>query len=123
MAVMKIWAGSPLTALPSPVSLKPSHEIIWSEDTGRAQSGENKAKMIGSVVDTKITYEIKWGIISASDLQTIKSYLHSGFFYFGVGETAPSSPKKFYRSNIVYEVLQVGSSVYYKDVQVSVIEQ
>lgn len=123
MAIMRIWAGEPLTELPSPVSLKPSSEIIWSEDTGRAQSGTNKAKMIGSVVDTKEAYEIQWGILTTTQFNAIKTLLPAGFFYFGIGSTAPSSPKKFYRSNIQYEVIQVGSAYYYKDVNVSVIEQ
>lgn len=125
MSIMRIWAGdsTPLTELPSPVSLKPSYETIWSEDTGRAQSGTNKAKMIGSVVASKRTYAIKWGILSYSEFEQVKSLLHSGFFYFGIGTSSPSDPEKFYRSEISVDVIQAGDTIYYKDASVSVIEQ
>jgi hypothetical protein len=125
MSIMRIWAGdsTPLTELPSPVSLKPSYETIWSEDTGRAQSGTNKAKMIGSVVASKRTYAIKWGILSYSEFEQVKNLLHSGFFYFGIGATRPSDPEKFYRSEIAVDVIQAGDTIYYKDASVSVIEQ
>lgn len=125
MAILRIWAGddTPLTELPSPVSVKRSDEIIWSEKTGRAQSGENKAKMIGSVVDTKHAYEIKWGILTSDEMSSIRSLLHSGFFLFDVGATASTSPHKYYRSEISGELFQAGSRYYYKDATVSVIEQ
>lgn len=125
MSIMRIWAGdsTPLTELPSPVSLKPSFETIWSEDTGRAQSGENKAKMIGSVVANKRTYAIKWGIISSAELSSIRNLLHSGFFYFDIGASPSSEPSKYYRSEITGDIIQVGSTFYYKDVSVSVIQQ
>lgn len=128
MAVLNLYAGDslPLTQLPSPVSLKPSLEIIWDQDTGRAQSGANKAKMIGSAVDEKRTYEIKYGILKSSELQTIRNTLHKGFFYFCTGDTAPSSlsdVSKYYRGSITYEIVQVGGTRYYKDLTVSVIEQ
>ena len=124
-----IYAGSSvadMAILPSPVELVTSREIIWSEDTGRAQSGENKAKMIGSVVDTKETYAIKWGVITQSEMSSIRSKLTAGFFYFGVGTTldnAKSVAKKYYRSEITGDYLPIGNTLYFKDVGVSVIEQ
>ena len=126
---LDIYAGnsaSSMTKLPSPVSVTPSNEIIWSENTGRAQSGSNKAKMIGDVVDEKETYVIHWGILTETEMALIKQKLKAGFFYFGMGTSssaAQSSAKKFYRSNITSEILNVGSAVYYKDAEVSVIEQ
>ena len=124
-----LYAGasaSAVTLLPSPTEVKPSHEIIWSEDTGRAQSGANKAKMIGSVVDEKMSYSCQWGIISETEFNTIKSKLTPGFFYFAVATTqasAQTKAEKFYRSEIAYEFLQVGSTIYYKNVSVTVIQQ
>lgn len=118
-------AGS-LTLLPSPTEVKPSHEIIWSEDTGRAQAGVNRAKMIGSVVDEKMSYSVQWGIISGTEFNLIKSKLAPGFFYFAVATSASSAQanaKSFYRSEISYDFLQVGSTVYYKNVAVQVIQQ
>ena len=101
-------------------------EIIWSEDTGRAQSGTNKAKMIGSVVDEKETYTIKWRVITDSEMNTIKSKLTTGFFYFGVGTSltqAQNSAIKVYRSEITGDYLPVGNTIYWKNAQVSLIEQ
>ena len=124
-----IYAGSTASGvalLPSPVEVKPSKEIIWSEDTGRAQSGANKAKMIGTVVDEKTTYSIKWGVLTSTELSSITSKLKAGFFYFAMASTlasAQSNAIKCYRSEINYDVLSVGSETYYKDVAVSVIEQ
>ena len=83
-----IYAGATVNAmavLPSPVSVKEAYELIWSENTGRAQSGANQAKMIGDVIAQKKTYSIQWGVISAADLSTITSKLTGGFFKFGMG--------------------------------------
>lgn len=129
---LDIYAGASLATLaklPSPVSVTPSHEIIWSEDTGRAQSGTDKAKMIGNVVDEKKTYDIKWGVITQAELNTILDKLKPGFFYFCIGTSAPTGGNnyngatKFYRSEIPYDLLPIGNTLYYKDVTVSVIEQ
>ena len=122
-----IYAGSSsgsLTKLPSPISLKTTSELIWSENTGRAQSGENQAKMIGDTIAKKRTYAIEWGVISQAQLSTILENLTSGFFYFGIGteSSPPSSPTKFYRSELTYETIEA-ETTYYKNVTVSVIEQ
>lgn len=124
-----IYAGATvatMAVLPSPEELKPTFELIWSENTGRAQSGSNQAKMIGDVVGEKKTYAIKWGIITDTEMNTIKSKLTKGFFYFGVGTTlsnAKSVATTFYRSEIAGEYLPIGNTIYWKDVTVSVIEQ
>lgn len=130
MAVISLYAGSSasLTSanlLPSPVSMTVAREQIWSEDTGRAQSGSSKAKMIGESITGKKTYAIKWGILNTSEINKILDLLTRGFFYFGIGtpDTPPSDPEKYYRSEITYDLLQVGSERYYKDAEVSVIEQ
>lgn len=129
MAIMKIYAGpstSSLVELPSPVELKQSNEQIWSENTGRAQSGTNKAKMIGDSIAQKKTYQIKWGILTSTQLNTIQSYLTRGFFYFAAAtssSSAQSNAVKYYRSEISYDIVQGGPNVYYKDAAVSVIEQ
>ena len=129
---LDLYAGASLaglTKLPSPVQVTPSHEIIWSEDTGRAQSGTDKAKMIGSVVDTKKTYAIKWGVLTQNEIDLILNKLTPGFFYFCIGTSAPvagnnyNGAAKFYRSEVPYDLLPIGDTIYYKDVTVSVIEQ
>lgn len=131
MSVLTLYAGSSssFTAsnkLPSPTSLKSSLEQIWSENTGRAQSGENKAKMVGDSITTKHTYTIEWAMLTdRADLTKITDLLPRGFFYFGIGTptTPPSDPNKYYRSEIQYEVIQVGEDRCYKNVNVTVIEQ
>lgn len=130
MSILALYAGSSSTftssnRLPSPSRLQVSAEQIWSEDTGRAQSGENKAKMIGSSLTSKHTYMIDWAMLEYSDFQKVENLLTRGFFYFGVGSTAdpPDSPTKYYRSEINYEVIQVGNTRYYKNISVQVIEQ
>lgn len=126
MAVLRIYAGSSsssLTELPSPTDIDTSYEQIWSENTGRAQSGSNQASMIGDSKAEKITYNIKWGVISPTQLGNIRSLLTRGFFYFAVGTSAPSSASQFYRSEITAKPFQAGSEVMYKDVAVSVIQK
>jgi hypothetical protein len=124
-----LYAGasaSSVTLLPSPTEVKPSHEIIWSEDTGRAQAGVNRAKMIGSVVDEKMSYSCQWGILSQTEFNTIKSKLAPGFFYFAVATTlasAKAQAQPYYRSEITCDLLPIGNTIYYKDVSVSVIQQ
>lgn len=132
MSVLALYAGSTSSMtvannqLPSPkMPLKVSIEQIWSEDTGRAQSGENKAKMIGESLTSKHTYTIEWQMLTLSNFQKITQLMPRGFFYFGVGSTSapPSDPSKYYRSEIQYDLIQVGSTRYYQNVNVTVIEQ
>ena len=127
-----IYAGSSvqgMTVLPSPTDVTTSYEMIWSENTGRAQStadGGVKGKMIGDVIAEKRTYAIKWGLIPDSDMTAVRSKLTTGFFYFGVGTSlagAQSVATKYYRSEIQGDYLPIGNTIYWKDVTVSVIEQ
>lgn len=130
MSVLTLYAGSSSTLtesnkLPSPSSVKVTIEQIWSQDTGRAQSGENKAKMIGSSLTSKHTYTIEWALLEYSDYDKITDLLTRGFFYFGTGTPTepPNDPSKYYRSEISYEIIQVGTTRYYKNITVTVIEQ
>lgn len=131
---LRIYAGATkneMAQLPSPIQLKPSHELIWSEDTGRAQSGANKAKMIGSVVAEKMSYQIQWGALPKqstdhNNYERILTKLPKGFFYFGIGEdlaSAKASAIVAYRSEIASEFMPIGSDVWYKNITVTVIEQ
>ena len=123
MAVTRIYAGAStsMTQLPSPVSIQIKREQIWSEDTGRAQSGANQAEMIGTSVAEKLTYDIKWGVLTGSQLSVITTNMPRGFFYFGVNTSTGTT--KFYRSEITYDIVQAGTETYYKDVSVSVIQK
>lgn len=130
MAIMGIYAGASangVAELPSPVEVKPTREIIWSKNTGRAQeTSGTPGKMIGDVVAEKKTYAIKWGIITGTDLTTITGKLTAGFFYFAMAtslDNAKNNAVEYYRSEISYDVIQVGTTTYYKDVSVSVIQR
>lgn len=124
-----LYAGATIdgmAVLPSPSEVTSSSELIWSENTGRAQSGENQAKMIGDVVAEKRTYAVKWGVVTDAEMTSIKSKLTAGFFYFGVGTTlanAKAVATSYYRSEITGDYLPIGNTIYWKDVAVSVIEQ
>ena len=129
MAVMRLYAGSTIegmTEIPSPVELKRSTEQIWSENTGRAQSGTNRAKMIGDVVATKLTYSIKWGILTYDEYNRITSKLTKGFFYFAAATSisdARANAYKFYRGDLSCDIVQAGDGIRYKDVSTTLIEQ
>ena len=117
--------------LPSPTEVKVSMEQIWSEDTGRAQSGNNRAMMVGDSITAKLTYAMKWDILTPAQFTRLKNLLPRGFFYFGEGTqtgitwnnqytgTPPSSPEKYYRSEITYEMI----NGYIKNVATTVIQQ
>ena len=130
MAIIKIYAcgvNDTMSAndeLPSPVSLDISNEQIWSEDTGRAQSGEHQAEMIGKSIAGKRTFAIKWGVLTPTQFSDLTSKLPRGFFKFGAstGSTVPAG-LACYRSKIQYSMLQAGSGAFYKDVSVSIIEK
>lgn len=129
MAVIEIYACgingtmSLGDLLPSPVSLDISSEQIWSEDTGRAQSGKNVAQMIGKSIAGKKTYAIKWGIITPTQYSNIANKLPRGFFKFGVSTGSVPTGTACYRSEIQSSMIQAGDEVFYKDVSVSVIEK
>lgn len=111
--------------LPSPTDLKRSDEQIWSENTGRAQSGANKAKMIGDSITGKKTVTVTWGIITSSEMSDIRSKLKRGFFVFGYGmniNNASENAFTAYRGEIGGQIISAGT-VYYKNPSVSIIEQ
>lgn len=131
MAILAVYAGNSATMtvlnnkLPSPSRMQVSIEQIWSQETGRSQDKAQKAKMLGESLVTKHTYALEWGMLEDSDFDKITQLLPRDFFYFGVGtETSvPSNPVEYYRSEIQYEVIQVGSTQYYKNINVQVIER
>jgi hypothetical protein len=112
--------------LPSPTDLKRSDEQIWSENTGRAQSGANKAKMIGDSITGNKTVALTWGILTDTEMSTIRSKLKRGFFVFGYCmsiTTASDSAITAYRGDISAQMFSAGGAVYHKNASVSIIEQ
>lgn len=61
------------------VSLSMGSELLWSESTGRA--AEN-GLMVGSVVASKRTFSIGWGVIDQAAYNAIMGMLPAGFFRF-----------------------------------------
>lgn len=113
-----IKAGS--TTLPSPIGITASDEIIWSSNTGRSSSG----KMIGDVIAEKQTFNITWGVLTKGQRDTIRNALSSGFHPFSVIEDGSTSTIEAYRSTITYDYIGTHGGVsYYKNMQVSVIQQ
>lgn len=106
--------------LPSPTEITTTDEIIWSSNTGRSTSG----KMIGDVVAQKQTFEIKWGVLTEAEFQTIRTNLQSGFHPFTLTIDGVPTTITSYRGNIVSPVLGTyGGVTYRKEASVTIIQQ
>ena len=117
---MGIVIRSGSVTLPSPDKIQTSDEIIWSANTGRSTSGQ----MIGDVVAEKTTFTITWGVLTKAERNLIRSNLQSGFHPFTIIEDGDSTTIDSYRSNITCDTIGVaGGDTYYKDMQVSIIQQ
>lgn len=126
MASIALYAGASRSLgqgdkLPSPSDIKKSYEQIWDENAGR----NGKGNMVATFIAEKMTYDIKWGILNASQFASVKDKLPHGFFYFREGNVGDGSAngKKYYRGEIQADVLYAGGSHYYKDVSVQVIQK
>ena len=106
--------------LPSPVEIGTSEEIIWSANTGRSTTG----LMVGDVVAEKRTLNIRWGILTAAEYDSIRSNLRSGFHPFTLTVDGAAATITAYRGAIAGTMLGTyGGVTYYNDVSVSVIQQ
>lgn len=111
---------SGVTTLPSPIALTGTDEIIWSANTGRSSTG----KMIGDVIAEKKTFQIQWGVLTKAQRDLIRSRLQSGFHPFSVIEDGVETTVDSYRSTITWDTLAcVGNTTYYRNMQVSIIQQ
>lgn len=98
------------TELPCPASITSSDELIWSKNTGRSSDGT----MIGDAIAEKKTLEIKWGILTETEVRLIKSKLCSGFFPVQFRDDGESFDIKFYRGSLQKEHLgYIGDGIYY----------
>ena len=108
------------TALPSPVSIQTSDEIIWSANTGRSASG----LMLGDVIAEKQTFAIEWGVLTKAEKDLIKTTLEAGFHPFSITIDGTTDTITSYRGTLVSNILGTfGGVTYYKDVSVTVIQQ
>lgn len=119
MAKKILWSGS--ITLPSPVQITVNDEIIWSEHTGRAVSGE----MIGDIVAEKKNLNIKWGVLTESELALIKQVMVAGFFPVSFRDDGIELTIKTYRGTMTKEQLgYIGDGIfYYKSASVNIIQK
>ena len=105
--------------LPSPDSISAANEIIWSENTGRSTTG----KMIGDVIAEKETFTITWGILTRSEFALIKNNLQPGLYPFTIIEDGVEHTITQYRGTLTREYLGSFGETFYRQTQVSVIQQ
>lgn len=116
---MSIVIKSGSTTLPSPDNIAIADEIIWSSNTGRSTSG----LMIGDVVAEKTTFAITWGVLTKAQRNLIRNCLQSGFHPFTIIEDGTTTTIDAYRSTLQSEAFVAGGQTYYKNTQVSIIQQ
>ena len=108
-------------ALPAPVSLSVSDQIIWSASTGRTASGT----MAGDVVASKKTLEIRWGILTAAQYALIRDHLTTGFFPVTFQDAGAALTISAYRGELKSD--QIGQLLdgvfYYRSVTVTIVQQ
>lgn len=111
-------------ALPDGVTeFRMGSELLWSEGTGRA--AEN-GLMVGSVVASKRTFTITWGVISQADLNAIIAAIPANFFtFYAKTYNNVLASVKAYRSTINCGdyVGKAGGACYWKGATVDIIER
>lgn len=106
--------------LPSPIEIGTSEEIIWSANTGRSTTG----LMIGDVVAEKRTLNIRWGVLTAAEYDSIRTNIRSGFHPFTITADGTTTTITSYRGAITATMLGTfGGVTYYRDTAVSIIQQ
>ena len=117
MAILK--AGT--VELPCPVSLTVNDELIWSASTGRLTTGD----MVGDVIAEKKNVEIQWGILTETEVNTIKTNLKSGFFPITFRDDGVEITISFYRGSLTKEHMgYIGDGIYYyRSMSATIIEK
>lgn len=121
MAAIQITVGGTVLPTDELVSLKRSDELLWSDGTGRSAS---TGTMCGSVVAQKLTYELRWGVITQAQYDSIRTIVGVGFRPLVVKvNDATVASANVYRSNIDADLLGVeGGTAFYKDATVTLVE-
>ncbi len=103
--------------LPTPATMSVSHELLWSANTKRVASG----RMVGTAIAEKQTVNITWGVLTKSELDTIKSQMPKGFFKLQVF----GNLIEVYRGAIASEPIgNVGDGAfYYRSASTDIIER
>ena len=107
-------------ALPSPVEVSIEDEIIWSSDSGRDLSG----LFAGDVIADKKTISVVWGVLSASDVNTIQSNLASGYIPVTFQDASGNVTIDAYRGTLSKVLLGTfGGVTWYKSVSCKIIQR
>lgn len=119
MAKKILWAGD--AVLPAPVSISVEDQIIWTSDTGRTLSGY----MVGDPVAEKKSVTFKWGILTETELVSIKKILTVGFFPISFHDDGVDLTIEAYRGTLSKEQLGwLGDGIfYYKSASVDVVQR
>lgn len=98
------------TTLPEPVEISSSDEIIWSANTERSSDGT----MVGEAIAEKKTLDIKWGILTETEVKKIKDNLVKGFFPITFRDVGTNHTISVYRGTLSKEHLgYIGDGIYY----------
>ncbi|MDY2726203.1 MAG: hypothetical protein SOV36_05235 [Anaerostipes faecalis] len=108
-------------ALPEPTEMSTSDEIIWSANTERSSSGD----MVGEAIAEKKTLDIKWGILTETELKKIKDNLVKGFFPITFRDEGKNHTISVYRGTLSKEHLgYIGDGIYYyKSASVQIVQK
>ena len=110
------------TALPSGVTeFKRGDELLWSDGTGR---GAASGKMIGTVVASKQTYSVTWGMLTNSQYNALRNAIPKGFFTMAATSgNATLASITAYRGSISGTLVASLDADYWKDVKVDFVER
>lgn len=117
----ELWING--MAMPSPISISQSLELIWSGNTGRSTG----AKMIGDVVGEKVTLTVSWGPLSGREAALIQNNAKPGFFKVKCmdGKTGQAKEYTMYRGAMSVDAMGRLSdgAYYYRSLKLDLIEQ
>lgn len=106
--------------LPSPIEISVDDELIWSADTGRDLSG----LFSGDVIAEKKTVSISWGILTATEIEIIKSNLVSGYFPLKFLDSSGYLVIESYRGTLSKTMLgYIGGTLYYKSASCKIVQR
>ena len=121
MAILSYIKDGVTIPLSAPVGISVGDELIWSSNTGRISTG----KMLGDVIAEKKTLSVTWEFLKASELNSIRTGLTSGFFSLVVNIDGEPITLESYRGTLTSEAMgQLDDGIYYfRSASVDLVEQ
>ncbi len=109
--------------MPEPQKLEIHKEKIWSQNTGRVDSGD----MTGDLVAIKLTLKIQWGILTPEETERIDKHLSKAFFnctFLDPSAANAQKTKRMYAGGPTYPVYSYAPGLpAYQGVGVDIIEK